>query len=83
MPNKNEKKKSLAELAMENETFRRLYKDPDEKTDKYLINSIPSRPKPEPEPDDVFTSEDIILLMEMFSNRRPVLSSTPKKTKKK
>jgi len=83
MPNKNEKRKSLAELAMENETFRRLYKDPDEKSDKYLISSIPSQPKPEPEPDNVFTSKDIMLLMEMFSNRRPVLSSSPKKTKKK
>ena len=68
---------------MENETFRRLYRGPDENTGKYLISSIPSQPKPEPEPDDVFTSEDIMLLMEMFSNRRPVISSSPKKTKKK
>ena len=83
MPNKNEKRKSLAELAMENETFQKLYKGPDEKINKYLISSIPSRPKPEPEPDNVFTSKDIMLLMEMFSNRRPVLSSSPKKTKKK
>ena len=83
MPNKIKKKKSLAELAMENETFRRLYRGPDENTDKYFISTIPSQFKPEPDPDDVFSSEDIMLLMEMFSNRRPVISSSPKKTKKK
>jgi len=83
MPNKIKKKKSLAELALEDETFRRLYRGPDENTDKYFISTIPSQPKPEPEPDDVFTSEDIMLLMEMFSNRRPVISSSPNKTKKK